>query len=95
MFDISTADDGTIILSGRLDASQESRARAVFDNAASPLVVDFKDLDYIASAGLGILLGTQKKLMASGQGMKIVNINPHIREIFEMAGFHTIFEIEA
>ena len=94
MFDITTAEDGTIILNGRLDASQESKAREVFEQAKSPLVVDFKELDYIASAGLGILLGTQKKLMASGQGMKIININAHIREIFEMAGFHTIFELE-
>jgi anti-anti-sigma factor len=94
MFDISTAEDGTIILSGRLDASQEAKAREVFDKAVSPLVVDFKELDYIASAGLGILLGTQKKLLASGEGMKIVNINAHIREIFEMAGFHTVFELE-
>ena len=48
----------------------------------------------LTTAGLGILLATQKRLMASGQGLKLLNLNPHILEIFEMAGFTRIFEIE-
>ena len=43
--------------------------------------------------GLGVLLKTQKRVMASGQGLRLVNVNKHIRDIFKYAGFDRIFEI--
>jgi anti-sigma B factor antagonist len=54
-----------------------------------------RGLDYISSAGLGILLATQKRLMASGHRLKIVNMSGHIRDIFHYTRFDTVFEIEA
>ncbi|MEE2778605.1 MAG: STAS domain-containing protein [Acidobacteriota bacterium] len=93
-FNISTADDGTIRLSGRLDAAQEEKAREVLDAASGPTVIDFSELSYISSAGLGVLLRAQKRLMEGGNGLKIVNLSPPIREIFEMAGFDRIFDLE-
>ncbi len=50
-------------------------------------------LEYISSAGLGVLLKTQKRAMATGQGLRLVNANQHIRDIFKYAGFDRIFEI--
>ena len=58
------------------------------------LVIDFAELDYISSAGLGVLLGAQKRLGESGSSLKLVSMNKHIREIFRIAGFDRIFEIE-
>jgi anti-sigma B factor antagonist len=94
MFEIRKTTDGTIELEGRLDASQEEKASSVLDTLDQSTVVDFGDLKYIASAGLGILLRAQKRLMGKGHTLKIINLNPHIREIFEMAGFDRIFQIE-
>lgn len=94
MFEIRKAGEGRIELEGRFDASQEGRARELLDSIEGPTVIDFGGLKYIASAGLGILLRAQKKLVAEGHSLKIVNLNPHIREIFEMAGFDRIFDLE-
>jgi anti-sigma B factor antagonist len=47
----------------------------------------------VSSAGLGVLLKTQKRVMASGQGLRLINANKHIRDIFKYAGFDRIFEI--
>ena len=93
MFEITRDDDGTISLNGRLDASQVDSARTVFDQVTESCRIDFSGLSYISSAGLGLLFGTQKRLVDSGGGLTLVNLSPHIREIFQIAGFDNIFEI--
>ena len=93
MFEITRDDEGTISLNGRLDASQVDSARAVFDQVTESCRIDFAGLSYISSAGLGLLFGTQKRLVDSGGGLTLVNLSPHIREIFQIAGFDNIFEI--
>ena len=93
MFEITRDDEGTISLNGRLDASQVDSARAVFDQVTESCRVDFAELSYISSAGLGLLFGTQKRLVDGGGGLTLINLSPHIREIFQIAGFDNIFEI--
>jgi anti-sigma B factor antagonist len=93
MFDISTTEEGKILIRGRLDAAQVERARETFDRVQTSCEVDFEELAYISSAGLGLLFATQKRLVDAGQGLRLINLNPHIREVFQIAGFDTIFEI--
>lgn len=93
MFDISTTEEGKILIRGRLDAAQVERARETFDRVQTSCDVDFEELAYISSAGLGLLFATQKRLVDAGQGLRLINLNPHIREVFQIAGFDTIFEI--
>jgi anti-anti-sigma factor len=94
MFDIRTNEEGVVILEGRLDAAQEEKARVVLDGLDDTTVLDCKNLSYIASAGLGILLRAQKKLQANGKTLRIVNLSPHLREIFKMVSFDRIFQLE-
>ena len=93
MFEIKRDENGAISLHGRLDASQVDRARVVFNKITESCEVDFAELSYISSAGLGLLFGTQKKLVDGGEGLTLINLSPHIREIFQIAGFDNIFEI--
>ncbi len=94
MFDIRMADDGDVYLSGRFDATQVDRARDDLDRIKSSCRVHFEDLDYIASAGLGVLLSIQKRLNSAGNGLTLVGLNNHIREVFKIAGFDQVFNIE-
>jgi len=94
MFDFRIGNDGQVFLSGRLDASQSERAKQEFDKITTSAVVNLKDLEYISSAGLGVLFATQKRLKDGGQGLKLVNMNQHIRDVFRYARFDLIFEIE-
>lgn len=80
-------------MAGRLDASQCDQALKFLDGVAEPRVIDLGALEYISSAGLGVLLKTQKRVMASGKGLKLVNVNRHIQDIFRYAGFDRIFEV--
>jgi anti-anti-sigma factor len=94
MFAITVDGDGTIRLDGRLDSNQVDRAREILGRVDSSVRVDFGKLKYISSAGLGLLLGTQKRLMDSGHRLEIVNMTPHIRDIFSIAGFDFIFDLK-
>ena len=57
------------------------------------LILDFKKLEYISSAGLRVLLGAQKKMQKIGS-MKLINVCEEVMEVFEMTGFADILVIE-
>ena len=58
------------------------------------LVLDMKDVEYISSAGLRVLLSAQKRMMKIGS-MKLINVRQEVMEVFEMTGFADILTIEA
>ncbi|MBE6489823.1 MAG: STAS domain-containing protein [Methanobrevibacter sp.] len=58
------------------------------------LIIDFANLEYISSAGLRVLISTQKKLKPEDIPMTIKNVNDTINEIFRMSGFDKILKIE-
>jgi anti-anti-sigma factor len=94
MFSISKGEGGTVILVGRLDASQVEVASSILDPLDTTTRVDFKGLDYISSAGLGVLLKTQKRLSDGGHHLVLINMNKLIRDVFRIARFDLIFTIE-
>jgi anti-sigma B factor antagonist len=93
MFEIRLGEQGEVMLAGRLDAAQCDKAMQFLDRVPAPHVIDLVGLEYISSAGLGVLLKTQKRAVAGGRGLRLVNANKHIRDIFRYAGFDRIFEI--
>ncbi len=93
MFAIEIAEDGTVAVEGRLDAAQAVKAQEFLDQVEGACVVDMAKLAYVSSAGLGVLLKTHKRLMGSGSGIKLVNVNNHIHDIFRYSGFDKLFEI--
>jgi anti-sigma B factor antagonist len=94
MFSIEIGSNREIVLLGRLDASQTDKAREALDKITESAVVDCKGLEYVSSAGLGVLLAAQKRLKASGHGLKLVNLNGYTRDVFRLARFDLIFEIQ-
>ena len=58
------------------------------------MTLDCSELEYISSAGLGVLLKTQKRLLATGGKLRLVGLKPHLRDIFTYSGFDQLFEIE-
>lgn len=93
MFDIKRDENGNILISGRFDASRVKDAQGVLDEINESCTLDFRDLEYISSAGLGTLLAAQKRLTGIGHGLRLINLNKHIRDIFRVAGFDFIFDI--
>ncbi|MGZ8833711.1 MAG: STAS domain-containing protein [Thermoanaerobaculia bacterium] len=93
MLDITVGSNGEIVLAGRFDAAEAEKARQIFLSLTDARVVDCSHLDYISSAGLGVLLAAQKKLSERGKSLRLINVNGHIRDVFHFSGFDQIFEI--
>jgi anti-sigma B factor antagonist len=94
MFEIEFGDQGVVVFSGRLDAAQCARAQAFLDAATDPREFDFARLEYISSAGLGVLLKAHKRVMGGGGRLRLVNVNNHIYDIFRYSGFDQLFEVQ-
>lgn len=94
MLALELDDAGRIRMTGRLDASQAAAAQAFLDRLNGLLTLDCAALEYLSSAGLGVLLKTQKRLLAGGGGLRLINVSRHLRDIFSFSGFDQIFQIE-
>lgn len=81
---------------GRLDTNTAPELESAIGACAADmndLVMDCAELEYISSAGLRVILKTQK-LMSKRGGMKLVHVNEMIMEVFEITGFTDILTIE-
>lgn len=89
-------DELTLSLEGRLDTLTAPELENEIRNGLAgveKLVFDFEKLEYISSAGLRVMLLAQKIMSRLG-GMRVVNANDTIMEIFEVTGFTDILTIE-
>ena len=83
-------------LSGRIDtttAPQLEKEIKESINGITELVLDMKELDYISSSGLRVLLATQKIMSKQGK-MTLINVGETVMGIFEVTGFSDILTIE-
>ena len=84
-----------VALSGRLDTTtaptlEQTISENIYD--IEKLILDFKGLEYITSAGLRVVLNAQKKMQQIGT-MKVINVGQEVMDIFEMTGFVDILTI--
>jgi anti-anti-sigma factor len=80
-------------MSGRLDPAHCEEALAFLNALPEAHVIDLAGLDYIASAGLRVILLTQKRVKATGGGLRLINVPPQIYDIFRYAGFDRIIDV--
>jgi anti-sigma B factor antagonist len=87
----------TLAVNGKLSAGTAEEFGAVVDSAiseCSAIILDFAQLDYLASAGIRVLMATQKKLKALGGTLTILNAAESIMEVFEVTGLDDIFDFQ-
>ena len=94
MFEIETPSAGQILFRGRLDAAQAAKAEEFLDGVVGEFVIDLSALEYISSAGLGVLLKAHKRLAGQGKSLQLVKVTNHINDIFKYSGFNRLFQIE-
>ncbi len=86
----------TVTVEGRLDTTTAPQLEAELKSSLDDikkLVFDIKDLEYISSAGLRVLLSAQKVMNKQGS-MVVKGANESVMEIFEVTGFVDILNIE-
>lgn len=82
---------------GRLDSTTmptvQDRVMAVLARRPKHLVIDFRELDYVNSTGLRVMLMAAKKLKTENGRFTLCGMKANVREVFEISGFHKIIEI--
>lgn len=90
---------GVVVLyfSGRLDASAANEADAKLNTLTEKLpvhvVINLDKLDYISSSGLRVFLASLKKARKEQGDIKLACLQPYVKEVFDIAGFSTLFNI--
>ena len=88
-----------VCVRGRIDSATSAQFEAqldtVFADPADALIIDLTDLEYMSSAGLRVLLMVAKRARAEERPLILCSLAPGIREVFDISGFSTIFEIAA
>ncbi len=86
----------TLALEGRLDTTTAPELEAELNaslDGITDLVLDMKDLVYLSSAGLRVVLAAQKRMNKQGH-MMVKNVCADIMEVFEITGFVDILDIQ-
>lgn len=92
-----------LTLGGRMDAANAPQLKqqidGLFDQGRYRIVLDMADLEYIASPGLRVLIEARKRARdrklsdLEGGDLRIANLPARIKEVFDLTGFTSLFEI--
>ena len=101
MFNITINEqEGRLIVvpSGSLDNAASTQAERglapIFERTDCDVVIDCKELDYISSSGLRILLNVYKHTRSNGHLAILKNITEEVEEVFQLSGFLQLFKVE-
>ena len=87
----------TMEIAGNVDASNAPELEQVFEEIITGgnrrLIVSFKEVGYISSAGLRVFLTMVKKLKTREGRLLLCDMNADVHKIFKLAGFTQIFNI--
>lgn len=85
-------------INGYLDAHTapvlEKSIADVIERGNNKILVDFANLDYISSAGLGVFMAFIEDIRNSGGDIKMCNMNEKVYSVFDLLGFPLLFDIE-
>ena len=100
MIDISSRDENgaTVVdIEGKMNTEASPEAEkymsALLDDGATKILMNFENLDFVASTGLRVILMTGKKLAKTGGKLAICNPNLTVMDVLKMSGFSKIFDV--
>lgn len=87
-------------LKGELDHHTAETVKARLEEAIGRgdfhhMILSLKDLAFMDSSGLGVILGRYKQITGKGGKMVVCDINPHMYRLFEMSGMFKIMAMES
>ena len=100
LFEVDRKEDDNITIlyiKGYLDAHTAPKLEQEFQNLINEqkfkIIVNFKELSYISSAGLGVFMGFIETIRENKGDIKLSNMSPKIFRVFDLLGFPTLYDI--
>lgn len=95
MFSISyNKGTNNIKISGEFDTSKKDEAKEILANLTDSVTIDLSELEFISSAGIGILVMAYQNLKKQNKNFTLINLKPHIKKVFEVSLLDTVFNIK-
>jgi anti-anti-sigma factor len=96
--EVKTEGDTTVaVMVRRFDAytanDVEAALKDLIAKGTKKIVCDFSQTEYVASAGLRVLLSSAKSLQKVGGQIVMASMQPYVREVFDISGFTQIFKV--
>jgi len=99
-FEVTRKEEGKVTIlciKGYLDAHTapmlEKELQQLVDDNKYNILVNFNELKYISSAGLGVFMGFIENIRNNKGDIKLSNMNPKIYRVFDLLGFPTLYDI--
>lgn len=98
--DIEQYEEALIVrLKGELDHHTADQLKEQLETVLQQLgcdhlILSLKDLEFMDSSGLGVILGRYKQIKNRGGHMVVCNVNESIYKLFELSGLFKIIAIE-
>ena len=99
-FEVSKSENGDVsilYIKGYLDAHTapdlETEFQKLVDAKKYNIIVNFQDLSYISSAGLGVFMGFIEDIRKNSGDIKLTDMKPKIYRVFDLLGFPTLYDI--
>ena len=90
-------DIAVLSLDGRLDLTSakdlKDASKQVLENESKKMILNLDKVDFINSSGLGALVSILKEVRSSDGSMKLTNLAPYVKEVFDITHLSNIFEI--
>jgi len=80
-----------VSLDGRITSESAPKLRQELERATADLLIDFAGVSFMSSAGLGVLLATQKRLAAKRKELYLCNVAAPIKNIFSLSALDSFF----
>jgi anti-sigma B factor antagonist len=101
LFEVNRKENGSdpvvLYIKGYLDAHTAPKLEQEFlqliGNQKYKIIVNFNELNYISSAGLGVFMGFIETIRENKGDIKLTNMNPKIYRVFDLLGFPTLYDI--
>ena len=71
----------------------KDKMEAIVNEGKNRLVMDFGDVSYLNSMGLGVIAGSLKRVKKENGDLKLLNLSPAVRELLELTRLTKVFEI--
>jgi anti-sigma B factor antagonist len=87
-------------ISGKIDTQTSPKLQEIidseFNSEIKKVTIDLRFVNYISSAGLRVLFYLQKQMVKKNleDNMEIINVNPGVKEIFDITGFSDFLKIK-
>jgi anti-anti-sigma factor len=94
---IEVGDAIKVTIEGNLDTNTSPDAQTyldeLVDSGQKKILISFESTNFVSSAGLRVILATAKLLSKNGGDLRLCNLSPTVRDVFEISGFTTILNV--